>query len=395
MFRVNYMITRVFRSLSGVRIKLFLLIGWLILSGIPVWGQKIQNFPGTETEQNGFEIFSSETHEMIQIHDLAEWEEYRWKLKRNMEAIMGSLPDRQNLPGLDIRIKDSLRTESYLRLNIDFLAVEGERVPAYLYIPHRSSISGKLPAMLALHPTGADGKKIVDGEGKENRGYARELAGRGYIVIAPDYPSFGDLSGYDFNNDRYQSGTMAAIFYHMRCVDLLTDRSDVDPERIGVIGHSLGGHNAMFVGAFDERLKVIVTSCGWTQLEYYDIGPVASEHYGGRLGPYAQDRYMPLVRDRYKLDGEQIPINYHEMIALLAPRAFFSNSPLNDANFEVRGVIKGMEMAKGVYHFLKADNQIQVRYPEAEHDFPTETRRQAYEFIDHVLKHIPGKHEME
>lgn len=361
----------------------------------------VLNIHAQNTE--GVSIYSSETHDTVHLDNLAEWEQYRWHLKQNMEAIMGPLPDRQNLPELDIQIIDTFHTDRYMRLNIDFRAaknatlseVEEERVPAYLYLPHRSSITGKLPAMLALHPTGADGKKIVDGQGKTNRAYAKELAERGYIVIAPDYPSYGDLSAYDFENDRYQSGTMAAIFYHMRCVDLLTERRDVDPERIGVIGHSLGGHNAMFVGAFDERLKVVVSSSGWTQMEYYDIGEVAQEHYGGRLGPYAQDRYMPLVRDKYDLDGERIPINYHEMIALLAPRAFFSNSPLNDSNFEVKGVIKGMELAKDAYRFLQADDNLQVRYPEAEHDFPTKTRQEAYEFIDQILDHVPGEHELE
>lgn len=50
--------------------------------------------------------------------------------------------------------------------------------------------------------------------------WQRELAERGYIVIAPDYPSMGDLTDYDFSSDRYESGTMKAIFNHMRCVDL-------------------------------------------------------------------------------------------------------------------------------------------------------------------------------
>src|SRR5699024_5532546 len=119
------------------------------------------------------------------------------------------------------------------------------------------------PAMLALHPTGALGKKIVDGQSSlQNRAYAKELAQRGYVVIAPDYPDFGDLSNYNFKSDRYQSGTMKSIFDDIRCVDLLQARRDVDPDRIGVIGHSLGGHSAMFVGAFDPRLKVIVSSCG-------------------------------------------------------------------------------------------------------------------------------------
>jgi len=280
-------------------------------------------------------------------------------------------------------------------LHLDFLAAEGERVPAYLYLPHRSAVSGRSPAILALHPTGAIGKEIVDGQGKENRGYAMELAKRGYVVIAPDYPSFGELSDYDFENDRYSSGTMAAIFYHMRCVDLLTQRTDVDPERIGVIGHSLGGHNAIFAGAFDERLKVVVSSCGWTQMAFYDIGPVGIQQYGGRLGPWAQDRYMPPIREKYQLDGDKIPVDYHEMIALLAPRAFFSNSPVNDSNFDVHGVEVGMEKAWDVYRFFGEEEKLQVRYPDAEHDFPTITRREAYEFVDKALMHIPTPHEME
>ena len=93
--------------------------------------------------------------------------------------------------------------------------------------------------MLALHPTGDLGKKIVDGQGgPENLAYAKELAERGYVVIAPDYPSFGDLKEYDFKTDRYQSGTIKGIFDNMRCIDLLQSRPDVDPDKIGVIGHS-------------------------------------------------------------------------------------------------------------------------------------------------------------
>jgi hypothetical protein len=188
---------------------------------------------------------------------------------------------------------------------------------------------------------------------------------------------------------------MKGIFNHIRCIDLLQTLEYVDSGRIGVIGHSLGGHNAMFLGAFDTRLKVIVASCGWTLLDYYDIGETALERFGGRLGPWAQDRYMPLLREKFNLDAEKIPFDFDEVIAALAPRAFFSNSPVNDSNFDVEGVIKGIDHVSEVYSFLNAENNLQVRYPDAGHDFPTETRLEAYRFIDKILNHSPNYHQIE
>src|SRR5690606_31858915 len=155
---------------------------------------------------------------------------------------------------------------------IRFVPAEGEEVSSYLFIPVQIEINKRLPAMLVLHGTNIPfGKGAVDGKGnRPHRIMAKELAEREYVVIASDYPSMGEQAGYNFDTDRYASGTMKGIFNHIRCVDLLIQREDVDPERIGVIGHSLGGHNSMFVGAFDTRLKVIVSSCGWTILDYYN-----------------------------------------------------------------------------------------------------------------------------
>lgn len=329
------------------------------------------------------------------VHSVDDWEIKRKEILVGMQKGMGALPDFSSLPAPSIQIIDSLKESKYTRFSISFSAAENENVPAYLYIPSQKSSLQKFPAMVVLHGTGDLGKKIVDGQGPvKNRAIAKELAQRGYVVIAPDYPSMGDLKGYDFENDRYQSGTMKALFNHIRCVDLLQAREDVDPDRIGVIGHSLGGHNAMFAGAFDRRLKVIVSSCGWTLMDYYNIGEAASKRYGGRLGPWAQDRYMPLLRNQFKLDSTQIPFDFDEVIAALAPRPFFSNSPLHDSNFDVEGVRKGIALASEVYSFFKAEENLRVIYPDAEHDFPPEARIQAYQFIDKILEHMPNQQEI-
>ena len=89
-------------------------------------------------------------------------------------------------------------------------------------------------------------------------------------------------------------------------------------------------------------------------MDYYNIGEEGSKKYGGRLGPWAQERYMPLLRNKFGLDAERIPFDFDEIIAALAPRPFFSNSPLKDSNFDVAGVRKGIAAATEVYDFLKA-----------------------------------------
>ena len=321
------------------------------------------------------------------VRTTAEWEQKRLQILDSMQMVMGKLPNRSNLPDFDMQVTDSLKVDNYIRLTINFAVAEKERAYAYLYLPFPKKVHEKLPAMLVLHGTGDLGKQLVDGASPlANRAQAKELAQRGYIVIAPDYPSFGELKDYDFDNDRYESGTMKGIFNHIRCIDLLQSLNEVDPERIGVIGHSLGGHNAMFVGAFDKRIKVVVSSCGWTPFDYYNTGKENSEKYGGRLGPWAQKRYMPLLRDKYNLDAAKIPFDFQEVIAAIAPRPFFSNSPLNDGNFDVEGVKKGIAEASVVYRFLNAEANLQVRYPNSQHDFPIEVRLEAYNFIDKILK---------
>ncbi len=319
------------------------------------------------------------------------WDEKkRQRILKNMEKAMGKLPQRSGLPPLDIRVTDSVKEDTYTRYTINFTVAENERLPAYLFIPLQKGTPQKLPAMLVLHETDPIGKRSVDGQSaKPNRAHAKELAQRGYVVIAPDYPGFGDLKDYDFDNDRYKSGTMKGIFNHMRCIDLLQARDDVDAERIGVTGHSLGGHNAMFIGAFDTRLKVIVSSCGWTQMDYYNAGGEAVRKNGNRLAPWAQKVYMPLLRDKYKLDPEKIPFDFDEVISAIAPRAFFSVSPLKDNNFDVKGVREGIAAIARVYRALGVEEKLQVRYPDAGHDFPVESRIEAYRFIDQILEHTP------
>ncbi|MGJ7029611.1 pimeloyl-ACP methyl ester carboxylesterase [Niabella hirudinis] len=252
-----------------------------------------------------------------------------------------------------------------------------------LYVPNRQANGKKIPAIIALHGTDMLGKLSVAGQSAlANRDYAKKLAERGYVVLAPDYPDFGGLSNYDFDGDRYRSGTMKGIFDHIRCVDYLQSLPLVDPEKIAVIGHSLGGHNAIFLGAFDQRIKVVIASCGWTLFPYYDLGPAMEKQYGGKLGPWAQKRYMPLLREKFQLNAERIPFDFDGVIATIAPRIFFTNSPLKDANFSIAGVRAGLKNILEVYNLYHASNALYTRFPDAGHDFPPDVTRDAFHVLD-------------
>jgi pimeloyl-ACP methyl ester carboxylesterase len=333
--------------------------------------------------------YKDKSGRLMPVRNIADWQRKRLQILEGMQEAMGKIPDRKQLPAFDVQIVDSVVETDHTRYSITFTVAKNEILPADLYIPHGSGKPKKLPAVLALHGTSDLGRKSIGGAHKmPNRAYAKELAQRGYVVIAPDYPSFGDLKDHNFETDRYESGTMKAIFNHLRCVDLLQSRKDVDPERIGVIGHSLGGHNAIFAAAFDPRLKVVVSSCGWTLMDFYDIGEESSKKYGGRLGPWAQNRYMPLLKDKYGLKPADIPFDFDEVISALAPRPFFSNSPVGDKNFDFKGVGKGVSDIAKVYQLYGAGNQLQVSYPDAAHDFPPAVRLEAYRFIDQALGHV-------
>jgi dienelactone hydrolase len=263
----------------------------------------------------------------------------------------------------------------YLRKKLTFAAEKNDRVPAYLLVP--LGHTGRMPAVLCLHQTTRIGKGEPAGLGeRDNMRYAVHLAERGYVTLAPDYPSFGDYA-YDFGHSKFQSGSMKAIWNNMRAIDLLQALPEVDPERIGCIGHSLGGHNTLFTAAFDTRIKAAVSNCGFTSFAKY---------YDGNLKGWTSARYMPRIAAVYDLKPEKMPFDFTEVVAAIAPRAFLASAPIHDDNFEVSGVKDCIAAAKPVYELLGAGDRLAANYPDCKHDFPPEVRKVAYEWLDRWLK---------
>ncbi len=296
---------------------------------------------------------------------------------RNMQLVMGPLPAVDHSTPPEWETLEEKDFPLYNRKTIRYQADPGGPVHAFLFLPKNTR--GKRPAMLCLHPTSSLGKRIVAGEGeKPNRNYAMELAERGYVALAPDYPGFGDDAAARprLYQEGYVSCTMKGIWNHIRGVYLLQSLPEVDPERIGCIGHSLGGHNTLFAGVFDPRLRLLVTSCGFTTFPKY---------MNGDLTGWTHDGYMPRIADTYAKDAAKMPFDFTEVLGALAPRPVFINAPLHDDNFEVSGVRDAVNAARKVYALYGEEARLQAVHPDAAHDFPDEARRQAYAFIDQVF----------
>ena len=284
-----------------------------------------------------------------------------------MEEVMGPLP-RTDHSAPKVEVLEEVRLEKYTRWKITYLAEAGDAVPAYLLIPH--NLRKPARAMLCLHQTARIGKDEPVGlGGKPNLRFAHELAERGYVTLAPDYPNFGEYK-LDVYALGYASATMKGIFNHIRGVDLLSSMPEVDPKRIGVIGHSLGGHNALFAAAFDKRIKAVVTSCGFTSFAKY---------FNGDLTGWSHKGYMPRIAELYGKDPKRMPFDFPDVLNAVAPRAIFINAPLHDANFDVSGV-------RDCVAAVRKRKRMEVVYPDAEHDFPLTERMKAYRFLDRRLR---------
>lgn len=340
------------------------------------------------TEHQDLSYYLSDDGTRVPIRTAADWQHRRSHILAGMQEAMGPFPHPKSPVPLDVQTVSEEKQDGYTRRKITYHTDDPKtRIHAWLLLPlpsgegrgeGASASSAKRPAALCLHQTTKNGKDSPVGlADRPTLHYAKELAKRGYVTISPDYPSFGDSKDYNFDDDNYVSGTMKAIYDNTRAIDVLQSMPEVDPNDIGCIGHSLGGHNTLFTAVFDERIKAAVTCCGFTS---------AHKYKGGDLKGWTSPRYMPLIATKYKSSPDQIPFDFAEIIAAIAPRAAFVVAPLHDDNFEISGVYDVLNAARPIYKLLGHSECLKAVHPDSAHDFPDAERKQAYEFLDRNLK---------
>jgi carboxymethylenebutenolidase len=156
-------------------------------------------------------------------------------------------------------------TESY--------STRGQEIVVDVVTP---SAPGRYPAVVVLHGNGG----IGDGKRSGFHHLARVLARSGYVALVPHY--FGRQKPDARNGrknarsfDTWTRTVSAAVSHAAR-------RPDVDPQRIGLVGSSLGSSVALSVAARDRRVSAVVENCGgllpWETLQARRLPPVLILH---------------------------------------------------------------------------------------------------------------------
>jgi dienelactone hydrolase len=358
--------------------------GLFALSLPPVCGESIAAPRPVRLDRTNLLIYRNAGGAVRPVKSVRDWHRRRDEILRGMQEVMGPLPGREKRCPLDARIEQEVDCGDYLRRFLTYASEPGSRVPAYLLIS-KSALNrkAKAPGILCLHQTHRLGQKVVVGLGDSpNDEYGVELLRRGYVCLAPAYPLLANYQP-DIKALGYQSGTMKAVRDNIRGLDLLESLPFVKRGRFGAIGHSLGGHNAIFTAVFDERIKVIVTSCGFDSfLDYYGGDPAVWKPERG----WCQTRYMPRLSE-YAGRLADIPFDFHELLAALAPRRVFVSAPLGDTNFKWRSAEQIAQAARPVFKLYRVPQNLRVEHPDCGHLFPSETRQLAYRLMDEALKY--------
>jgi len=290
--------------------------------------------------------------------------------KNTLLTALGEFPQKTPLKS---RTLESVDCGSYFREKVEYYTEPDEIVRAYICIPWNRKL--KTPAIFCHHQHDwnfALGKSEVVGlAGDPDQKYAVELAKRGYITFAPDAIGFEERnwSGSTFETCYFEltsrlvkGRTLLAKVLHDASagIDYLESRDEVDPSRIGFIGHSYGGRMAIWAPAFDKRIQASVSNCGC--VDYKDSLT--------RDAGIQMEFCVPNIMQLGDVEG---------VVALVAPTPLYISA--TDQDKWSRGAEQLVNSAKS--HFPQENLKLRV-WPGG-HVFTKAMREDAYQFLDRHL----------
>ena len=296
----------------------------------------------------------------------------RWQrnLRAKLVELLGGLPEErcELLP----RVAETKEFPTYTRETVLFQSRSNMTVFGYMLLPKDFETPG--PVVLCLHGHGRGVDDIVgiqeDGTmrteyGEYQNDFALQCVDRGYAALAIEQFGFGHrrddaacqrgagnssclpASGAAFLLGETMIGWR--VYDAMRSLDYLSTRSEIDMNRIGVMGISGGGTTTFYSAAIDERFKVAVVS-GYFNTFRDSILSIN----------HCIDNYIPGVLKYAEM---------YDIAGLIAPRAMFVESGTEDTIFPIDATRFAFDQAQEIFRVFNAEDQLGLEVFDAAHSF--------------------------
>lgn len=304
---------------------------------------------------------------LVVPRDHADWEQARARLRAQLQQVLGDLPPRPAMP--DVRIRSREERHGYRLERFEFDNGAGATVPGCLLLP--ATAQGPVPAIVYCHWHGGQydvGKEELFGTNATPVPAGPALARAGYAVIAVDAYCFGERNGAGpgGTQEKGSAGELTASKFQLwagrslwgmivrddlMTLDYLCRRPEVDTNRIGITGISMGATRTWWAMALDDRLQAGVAVCCLTR--YQDLIRAGGLRYHGIY------YYVPgLLR---QFDTEAV-------VALSAPRPLLFQSGETDAGSPVSGIRAIEDAVRPIYQLHEREANFRSRvYPGVGH----------------------------
>jgi len=300
------------------------------------------------------------------ITTLKGWEDQRKVIESRWLGYLGYLKPNPNPPILRVIKEDN--SEGLVRQLVEYEGEPGIIVQGYLIKPQ--NISKPLPGVVAMHSTSYRLSYIAGFEEGKPHAYGYNLARLGFVVFCPlcflwwnnEDDHLFELQVKRFRERHPDSKGMARMLFDaMRAVDVLVSLKEVDKGRIGAMGHSLGAKEVLYLAAFDERVKAVVSNEGGIGIDFSNWD-----------APWYLDK-----------DIHNFGHQHHEVLALVAPRPFLLIGGDYADGEKSRPYI---EAVMPVYDLYGKKECLQLYNHGTGHDVTPEAEKRTYQWLkDHLV----------